>query len=144
MKKLWTVLWLLWGSHAIADQVQSFGAYQVHYNTFESAFLTPDIANQYGFTRSKGQALLNVAVTTQAAGQLPQSQRMIVTGTVTNLLGQIVPLSFKTIDEGDAVYYIAAFTKTDDEILKFQVHARPNANAAPMTVNFQRHFYVDK
>ena len=143
MKWLVGVISALMISAVQADQVTQFGEYQLHYNTFESTFLTPDIAHHYGLTRTKGQALLNVAVTTQASGELPQSQRALVSANVTNLLGQIVPLTFVTIEEGDSVYYLAAFTKTDDDILKFTVNAKISADSAPMTVNFQRHFYVD-
>ncbi len=143
MKWLLGVVSALMMSAVQADQVTQFGDYQLHYNTFESTFLTPEIAHQYGLTRTKGQALLNVAVTTQSQGELPQSQRALVSANVKNLLGQIVSLSFITIEEGDAVYYLAPFTKTNDEILKFTVNAKLSADSAPMTVNFQRHFYVD-
>ena len=143
MKWLLGVVSALMMSAVQADQVTQFGDYQLHYNTFESTFLTPEIAHQYGLTRTKGQALLNVAVTTQSQGELPQSQRALVSANVKNLLGQIVSLSFITIEEGDTVYYLAPFTKTDDEILKFTVNAKLSADSAPMTVNFQRHFYVD-
>ncbi|MBJ7551107.1 DUF4426 domain-containing protein [Marinomonas ostreistagni] len=143
MKWLLGVVSALMMSAVQADQVTQFGDYQLHYNTFESTFLTPEIAHQYGLTRTKGQALLNVAVTTQTEGELPQSQRALVSANVKNLLGQIVSLSFITIEEGDAVYYLAPFTKTDDEILTFTVNAKLSADSAPMTVNFQRHFYVD-
>ncbi|WP_417552639.1 DUF4426 domain-containing protein [Marinomonas fungiae] len=143
MKWLIGLVTTLMLSTAQANQVSQFGQYQLHYNTFESTFLTPDIAHQYGLTRTKGQAILNIAVTTQAEGELPQSQRAMVSAKVTNLLGQIVPLSFITIEEGDSIYYLAPFTKTDDDILKFTVEAKVSADSAPMTVNFQRHFYVD-
>ncbi|CUB06115.1 DUF4426 domain-containing protein [Marinomonas fungiae] len=143
MKWLIGLVTTLMLSTAQANQVSQFGQYQLHYNTFESTFLTPDIAHQYGLTRTKGQAILNIAVTTQAKGELPQSQRAMVSAKVTNLLGQIVPLSFITIEEGDSIYYLAPFTKTDDDILKFTVEAKISADSAPMTVNFQRHFYVD-
>lgn len=127
-----------------AEQVTTFGPYQLHYNTFESTFLTPEIAHQYGLTRSKARGLLNVAVTSQEQGKLPQSKRAIISASVTNLLGQIVPLEFITIEEGDSIYYLAPFTKTDDEILKFTVQAKLNADSQPMTVKFQRHVYVDE
>lgn len=143
MKWLFGVVATLMMSAVQANQVTQFGEYQLHYNTFESTFLTPEIAHQYGLTRTKGQALLNVAVTTQALGELPQSQRAMVSAQVTNLLGQIVSLTFITIEEGDSIYYLAPFTKTDDDILKFTVEAKTHADSAPMTVNFQRHFYVD-
>lgn len=143
MKWFFSVLLTCMVGLAHADQVKEFGDYSLHFNTFESAFLKPEIAKQYGLTRSKSSALLNVAITTQAKGEMPKSHPAIVSGTLTNLIGQTVQLSFQTIEEGDATYYIAPFTKTDDEILKFHIEAKVNADAEPMMVNFQRHFYVD-
>lgn len=144
MKHLFVLLCCLASSLSFAEQKQSFGDYEVHYNTFESTFLLPKIAKQYGFTRSKGRGLLNVAVIKPSKSALPQTVPAIVTGTKTNLLGQIVKLDFVTIDEGEAIYYIAAFTKTDDEILRFKVDAKLNADSAPMTVKFKKHLYVDR
>ena len=144
MKHIVATLTLGVSLFAMADQRQTFGEYEVHFNTFESTFLTPAIANQYGFSRSKRLGLLNVAVLKTQPGNLPKPTPAIVTGTVTNLLGQIVKLQFVTIDEGEAIYYIAPFSKTNDEILRFKVSAKLNANLAPMEVNFQKHLYVDK
>lgn len=144
MKHILIFFCFILSSFAYAEQKQSFGELELHYNTFESTFLTPKIAQQYGFTRSKGRGLLNVAVIKPSKSALPQTLPAIVTGTVTNLIGQIVTLDFITIDEGNAIYYIAAFTKTDDEILRFKVDAKISADSAPMTVKFQKHLYVDR
>lgn len=143
MRLFLIVVSLLAGVTQASEQVTRFGQYQLHYNTFESTFLQPNIASQYGFVRSKGTGLLNVAVTKDVAGETPAPQAAIVTATVTNLIGQRVKLEFTTIEEGDAIYYIAPFTKTNDEILKFSVSAKLNADAAPLQVEFQRHVYTD-
>ena len=144
MKHILIFLCFLISSVTYAEQKQSFGELELHYNTFESTFLTPKIAQQYGFVRSEGRGMLNVAVIKPRKSDLPKTLPAIVSGTVTNLIGQIVKLDFVTIDEGNAIYYIAAFTKTDDEILRFKVDAKLNANSAPMTVKFQKHLYVDR
>lgn len=139
---LLTLTTLLAGKVA-ADQ-QFFGEYELNYTVFESTFLQPNIAQQYGFTRSKSKGMLNVALLKKNRGQLPTPTPAIVTAKVRNLLGQIVTLEFTTIKEGDAIYYIAPFNKTDDEILKFEITARLNANSPAMTVNTQKHVYVDR
>ncbi|TBR41570.1 DUF4426 domain-containing protein [Marinomonas agarivorans] len=127
----------------MADEAK-FGDYTLNYTVFESTFLQPNIAQQYGFTRSKNKGLLNVALIKERSGKLPLSVPAVVTAKVRNLLGQIVTLEFTTIKEGDAIYYIAPFSKTDDEILKFEITARLNANSPAMTVNTQKHLYVDR
>ena len=146
MKHIIIFFCFIFSSLSYAEQKQSFGEFELHYNMFESTFLLPKIAKQYGFIRSKGRGLLNVAVIKPSPdnSELPQSVPAIVTGTVTNLIGQIVKLNFVTIDEGNAIYYIAAFTKTDDEILRFKVNAKLSADSAPMAVKFEKHVYVDR
>ncbi len=146
MKHIIIFFCFIFSSLSYAEQKQSFGELELHYNTFESTFLLPKIAKQYDFIRSKGRGLLNVAVIKPSPNksELPQSIPAIVTGTVTNLIGQIVKLDFVTIDEGNAIYYIAAFTKTDDEILRFKVNAKLSADSAPMAVKFEKHVYVDR
>lgn len=144
MKHIVIFFCFIFSSLSYAEQKQSFGELELHYNVFESTFLLPKIAQQYDFIRSKGRGLLNIAVIKPSKTELPQSIPAIVSGTVTNLIGQIVKLNFVTIDEGNAIYYIAAFTKTDDEILRFKIDAKLNADSVPMTVKFQKHVYVDR
>lgn len=127
----------------LAEQ-KRFGEYSLNYTVFESTFLQPEIANQYGLIRSKGRSLLNLALLKEKLGALPAPTPAIVTAKVTNLIGQVVRLQFITIKEGSTIYYIAPFSKTDDEILKFEITAKLNANSQPMTVKFQKHVYVDR
>ena len=44
------------------DRQEKFGDVTVHYNTFNSTFLTPDIAKAAELTRSKNQGVINVSV----------------------------------------------------------------------------------
>ena len=44
------------------ERKETFGDVTVHYNTFNSTFLTPDIAKAAGLTRSKNQGVINVSV----------------------------------------------------------------------------------
>ena len=47
---------------AMAEQSQQLGPWTVHYNAFNSTFLSPQIARQYDIRRSRLNAVLNVAV----------------------------------------------------------------------------------
>lgn len=69
-----------------------------------------------GLNRSKNQAVLNVSMVKGAQGQ-----KGAVTGSFKNLLGQNQTLDFKEIDEGEAVYYLAQFAVTGQEILRFDL-----------------------
>ena len=102
--------------HADVVRKQSYGPLDVHYNIFNSTFLQPDTAKAVGLNRSKNQAVLNVSMVKAGKGQ-----KGAVSGNFKNLLSQIETLTFKEVDEGDAVYYLAQFAITGQEILRFEL-----------------------
>lgn len=102
--------------HADVVRKQSYGSLDVHYNIFNSTFLQPNIASAAGLNRSKNQAVINVSMVKDAKGQ-----KGSVVGSFKNLLGQTETLNFKEIDEGNAVYYLAQFAITGQEILRFEL-----------------------
>ncbi|HEY5718189.1 MAG TPA: DUF4426 domain-containing protein [Motiliproteus sp.] len=124
-----------------AEQAQQFDHYEVHYNAFNSSFLPPEVALAYNLQRSKSRGLINVAVLDTATGKRPTSA--IVKGSFKNLLSQQQTLSFREIREGNAIYYLAEFRFTDDELLMFTVEVQPDPNRPAYSVNFKQHFYVD-
>ena len=83
------------------ERQEVFGDVTVHYNTFNSTFLQPDIAKAAELVRSKNQGVINVSVL--KAGKPLVAQ---VTGTVKDLTSQSVPLKFKQVTEQGAIYYI--------------------------------------
>ena len=103
-------------AHADVVRKQSYGPLDIHYNIFNSTFLQPETASAVGLNRSKNQAVINVSMVKDAKGQ-----KGAVTGNFKNLLGQTEILTFKEIDEGDAVYYLAQFAITGQEILRFEL-----------------------
>ena len=52
--------WVAFPAHA--EQSSSFGDYVIHYNAIPSTFLTPDTAREYGISRSRNRAMLNISV----------------------------------------------------------------------------------
>ena len=126
---------------ARAEQAQVFDHYEVHYNAFNSSFLPPEVAMAYNLQRSKYRALINVAVLDEGAGKRPVSA--IVKGSMKNLLSQVQTLSFREIKEGNAIYYLADFRFTDDELLAFDIEVQPDPNRPAYRIHFSQHFYVD-
>ena len=118
---------------AAAERKQTFGDLDVHYNAFNSSFLQPDIAAAAGLTRSKTQGVVNVAVL--KAGK--------VSGQVKNLLGQVTPLQFKQISEGEAIYYLAQFPFNEREMLNFTLNVQ-RADEAPHSFSFDQEFFPDE
>ena len=99
-----------------AKREQTFGDVTVYYNTFNSTFLTPDIAKSVEQARSKNLGMINVSVIKDGKPLMAQ-----VSGTVKDLTSQIVPLNFRQITEKGAIYYIAQYPVPQTEIRTFDI-----------------------
>lgn len=132
------VFCLLLALPAVAERKQTFGELDVHYSTFNSSFLQPDIAAAVGLTRSKTIGVLNIAVLKDGKGQPAK-----VSGSVKNLLGQTSPLQFKQVLESGAVYYLAEFPLRQREVLTFSINVQLG-DAAPHTLTFNQEVFPDE
>lgn len=118
-----------------AEQKQAFGDYEVHYSVFNPSFLRAEVAERYDVVRGRDKAVVNVSI---LDGE--RSVALPVTGTVKNLLGQLQPLDFREVKEGEAVYYLAMLTYQDRDTLRFEITADlPGYGAA--VVKFQQTLY---
>ena len=124
-------------AHADVVRKQSYGSLDVHYNIFNSTFLQPETASAVRLNRSKNQAVINVSMVKDAKGQ-----KGAVTGNFKNLLGQTEILTFKEIDEGDAVYYLAQFAITGQEILRFELQVT-DADGKTHLLKFNQEVFPD-
>ena len=144
--KLTILLSLAFYSHLLSAQSdisKDFGEYRVYYSVFNSTFLTPKVAAAYGFTRAKDQALINISLIRQSSSGNSLGLPTQVSGKVTNLIGQSTSLNFKEIQEGDATYYLAAFTFADQDPLNFDIDVRRNDSSVPYQIQFTRTLYAD-
>ncbi|MCP1498472.1 hypothetical protein J2Y86_003179 [Pseudomonas migulae] len=116
------------------DRQEKFGDVTVHYNTFNSTFLTPDIAKAAELTRSKNQGVINVSVIKEGKPLMAQ-----VSGTVKDLTSQSVPLKFKQITEQGAIYYIAQFPVDQQEIRTFEIKVQNGDKIN--TINFNQELF---
>lgn len=123
---------------AAAERKQSFGNTDVHYSVFNSSFLQPDIAAAVGLVRSKTLGVLNVAVLD--AGKPSPA---LVSGNVSNLLGQVTPLNFQQVREGEALYYLAQFPFSSREVLKFDLKVQ-DRTGAPHSFSFTQEVFPDQ
>lgn len=139
MKQLLSILLTLFTLQATAEIKQTLGSWDVHYIAIPTTTLQPEIARQYGLKRSKYNAFINISVLdneTQKA--LPQSY---LTGTATNLLGQIRTLEFNKITEQNAVYHIAQLPINHEDHWRFKIQVN-NGNHQEL-LKFEQKFYVD-
>ncbi|MFU2326992.1 DUF4426 domain-containing protein [Pseudomonas sp. NFX98] len=116
------------------DRQEKFGDVTVHYNTFNSTFLTPDIAKAAQLNRSKNQGVINISVLKDGKPLTAQ-----VTGTVKDLTSQSVPLEFKQITEQGAIYYIAQYPVPQQETRTFDIKVQTGDKIN--TINFNQELF---
>jgi hypothetical protein len=124
-----------------AEQAIHSQKYDIHYNAFNTMMVTPEVAQSYGFTRARNRALLNISVIDSTTKKpLPA----VVTGTRTNIIGQVLPLEFLQIKEQNAIYYIAQLRFTEEELWRFELKIQPDLNANAIPLKFNQTFYLEQ
>jgi hypothetical protein len=131
-------LGLMFSSQVNAEQKQVLGSWDVHYIALNSTFLTPEVAKQYGIVRSKFNALINISVLDR---QDKTAQSVILTGDARNLIGVVKKLTFKQVNEGKAIYYLAVLPFSDLE--QYRISIDINDGLEQKTLKFQHKFYAD-
>jgi hypothetical protein len=116
------------------ERKETFGDVTVHYNTFNSTFLTPDIAKAAELVRSKNQGVINVSVIKDGKPLIAN-----VTGTVRDLTSQSVPLNFRQITEQGAIYYIAQYPVEQQETRTFEIKVQNGDKIN--TINFNQELF---
>lgn len=120
------------------ESTQVFGDYTVHYTAFNSTFIQPDIAANYGITRAKNQTLINISVHDKQGKAVAAKLEAYAQ----NLMQQKKPLTFNTITEQNAIYSLAPLRFTNEEVFNFNITITPK-NAEPFTLKFTRKLYVE-
>ncbi|MBC3373456.1 DUF4426 domain-containing protein [Pseudomonas sp. SWRI92] len=117
-----------------AERKEVFGDVTVHYNTFNSTFLTPDIANAAELIRSKNQGVINVTVIKGGKPLMAQ-----VSGTVKDLTSKTVTLTFRQVTEPGAIYYIAQYPVDQQETRTFEIKVQTGDKIN--TINFNQELF---
>ena len=138
-KTFFLTLLLVNSSMATAEQFKEFANLEVHYIAIPSTFIQPVIATQYKIKRSKNNGLLNISILDTK--QNNKSLTAVLTGTGKNLIGQTQQLVFTQIKESDAIYYLAEYPYTNEEIVNFDINIKTETKSN--TLKFQHKFYVD-
>ncbi len=115
------------------------GQWQVHHIAFPSTFIQAKTAKALDLKRRKDVALINISVLNK---QDKKPLKAILTGTAKNLLGQLKELEFIEVDEGDAVYYLAQISYSNEEVWRFKVDIK-TPDGQTQTLKFKQKFYVD-
>ncbi|MEE8059387.1 MAG: DUF4426 domain-containing protein [Pseudomonadales bacterium] len=134
---------LLCGCSAIASaqQMKSFGDYDIHYSAYNSTFLAPNIAKIYGITRGSNTAILTISV--QPQGGVGDGVTAEITGKANNLIQQVKYFDFKEIKEGRAIYYVSSFKFDDEDALTFDIEVKIGPTGEKHHMKWQQRFWED-
>lgn len=125
-------------SFSVTANEQTVGDVTIHYNVFNSALISADVAAQYHITRSGQTGVINVSVMKNGKAVVAN-----IFGHGKNLAGQLKALAFKEIKEDKAIYYIATFTFRSDEKLSFDLQVQPEKQGLLLPLKFKQTLYVD-
>ena len=128
---------------AAIESLKDFGDYVLHFNALTTDQLEPEIAAEYGIVRSNNRVLINISLLQDQEIGLARAVPASVSVSARNLTGQFRNIAVQEIREGDAIYYLGETTVADSESLIFTVEATPEADGEPLSVSFQRQFFVD-
>ena len=132
------------GARAMKYQPVRFGEYEVHYSAFNSKFIGPDIAEQYHLRRDGRYGILNIAIRKLQESGADEAVAGQIRGKTGNLLGQNKALDFREIREKGAVYYLAGFQFSGEELLKFTFDVTPEGSSQTETIQFVQKFYQEE
>ena len=132
------ILLTLAGS-AQAEQVKRFGDLSVHYIALNSTSVPANVAADYDLDRGENVALINIAGRREAGAPGDTTPVPLeVEGTVRNLLGQTITLSFQEVREPGAIYYLATTRFTDREALRFELTVEDLERGERHALSFQK------
>lgn len=126
---------------AAAGQSERYGNYVVYYSAISTDMLTPDVARSYGYQRSSHRGLVNIAIKRDAAGGDGNGDPVTgkVSGSAVNLSGQRVPVDFREVKDGDAIYYLGTFPISGSDTVRFNLSVTPSGGVSH-TLVFSRDY----
>ena len=137
---MFAVLSIAFATVSNAENMKKMNGINVHYIALSSTFLTPEIAKAYSIERSRYKGLVNISVLDNTQEGKP-SKTVIINGKARNDVGQIKSLDFTEVVEGDAVYYLAQVSYTNEETIYFDINITDKGKQH--NLKFSQKFYVD-
>lgn len=128
---------------ADSGRSQDLGDYIVHYNALPTEILQPDIARQYGITRSKFRGFITVSVLKKTASASGKPVKAKISASASNLNEQSKTLSLRPVEEGSAIYYVDDFRITNQETLNFKLKIKPENSSKSFSVGFRQKFFTN-
>lgn len=122
---------------------RSFGDVEVHCNAVRSDELPSAVTDAYGITRSPSRVLINVAMLRKSAEGRAAPVDGSVQVRVRNLSGQIRDITLRRISESGSISFIGEVPIEGEDLLVFDIAARPATAASPYGMQFKREFSAE-
>ena len=106
-----------------------------------SMFIPLVVAEKYNLRRNACYGIVNIAIRDVSTDDLGVAVGGMVSGYAMNLLAQRSSLKFSEVKEGNAIYYLADFKFSNEELLKFVVDVKPQRSSQSETLRFEQTFY---
>lgn len=113
--------------------------HEVDYKALNSTSLNADVAKLYGINQDETLGVVMVSVYETDGNGI--GVETCVSGTATNLIGQIDRLDFEEIREGAAIYHISTFTFTHKEPMTFRLDVEIVATGETHKYKWQQKFW---
>lgn len=129
-------------SGAQAENLTRIDNYWIHHNAFTTDLLAPEVARNYGISRSNQRGMLNLSII--------RGGDSILTGTpvaatvqvqATDFLGQTREIPLREIREDQAIYYVGDFRVAHEEWLKFTMQILPAGADQPLKLKMEHQFF---
>lgn len=141
-KSLFILVLFAMATNASAENSKEFGDYVIHYNSFRSDTLSPEVAKSYNITRRNNRIIVNISVLKKVMNTTGVPVSATIDGNASNLTGQLKSLEFREIREGNAIYYLAESKVSDGEQLKFDLKITPEDLKNATRVQFEKRFFT--
>ena len=127
---------------SVNDSSASFGEYEIHVNAMSTADLTPEVARNYGITRSENTALINLVVLKSDGGEAGKPVTANVSVSAANLTGQLKGIEMQEITDAESIYYIGVLSVDDREAINFDFDVQPAGSNRLLLLRFSHEFYT--
>lgn len=120
-----------------AQQADTFGDYEVHYNAMPTGMLNAEVADSYGIVRSRNRGLLMLTVMQE--GEPVPARIEAMTRDADDRLQEV---DMRELRESSWVSYIGTFPVDDEQALRFEIEVRPDGgDTGPFRVGFRQRFF---
>ena len=144
LKKIIILITFLGCFSASAETTKLQNGFEVHYITFSSLKLSPEVAKNYEIERSGSRGYLNISVLKQNSDSLSVPVEAKISITAKNLYGQNKVVTLRKISENDgAIYYVSTFPVSSRETVTFNAQVWPMDSKEVIEIKFSQEYYTD-